>query len=296
MECTVSEAPLGSVAAPADRLDEVVRSITEVSTLPQVALEVMRIANDPGSDAADLRRVVENDPSLAARIIRLVNSAAYAARTPVTNLQQAISFLGFSQVRNLAVTATVSELFRSDGLVGPYRRTALWKHLVTVGICARMVACRCELPQFDDVFLAGLLHDIGIMLEDQYDHDNFRALLENLTDDVPLETAERAALGYAHTELGEALAVAWRFPPATRAAIRHHHASHLYQGAGATTVACVEVANAVCTIKGVPSVGRKLLRAPIEALRALKFTPDDIRVLASDLDREVRQSQALFEL
>src|SRR5262245_6223441 len=81
-------------------LDDAVHMVVEISTLPQVALKVMEVAQDSEAGAADLKAVVEGDPALSARVVRLVNSAAYGMRTPVTNLQQAISYLGFNQIRN----------------------------------------------------------------------------------------------------------------------------------------------------------------------------------------------------
>lgn len=140
-------------------LDSVVRRIDEISTLPHIALQVMEVANEPGSSAADLKDVVEGDAALSARILRCVNSSAYGTRTKVTNLQHAIAYLGLKQIRNLAITASVSELFKKEEAVGSYLRSHLWRHLVSVGICARLIAMRRQFENFEDVFLAGLLHD-----------------------------------------------------------------------------------------------------------------------------------------
>src|SRR5690606_832545 len=105
-------------------------------------------ARNQESNAADLKTVVEGDPSLSARVLRTVNSAAYAVRSKVSNLHQAISLLGFNQIRNLAITASVSDSFKTDNVSGPYRRSGLWRHLVSVGICARLVAARTRMSNF----------------------------------------------------------------------------------------------------------------------------------------------------
>ncbi|NMC20094.1 MAG: HDOD domain-containing protein, partial [Thermogutta sp.] len=109
------------------------RKVHEISTLPQVALNILRVADDPNSSAADLKSVMEADAALSARVIRCVNSSAYGLRSKITNLQQAVAYLGLKQIRNLAVTATVSDLFKAGDGVGPYRRIELWRHLVGVG-------------------------------------------------------------------------------------------------------------------------------------------------------------------
>ena len=101
-----------SYAKAADEAAETVaRRIEEISTLPQVAMHVMQIAADETSGAADLTEAMESDTALSARVLRCVNSSAYGVRRKITNLQQAIAYLGMKQIRNLAVTASVSELF-----------------------------------------------------------------------------------------------------------------------------------------------------------------------------------------
>ncbi|MBI5863851.1 MAG: HDOD domain-containing protein [Planctomycetes bacterium] len=282
---------------PAISLDAAARRVTDISTLPQVALRVMEVAQNPEAGAADLKAVVEGDPALSARVVRMVNSAAYGLRNAVTNLHQAISYLGFSQIRNLAMTASVSEIFRNDAAINTYSRRGLWKHLVSVGVCARLVARRCGEAAFEDAFLAGLLHDIGIVLADQHVHDNFRYMLENALD--PQKTLceiERTVLGFDHCMLGDRVAEAWRFPESARAAIRYHHDSMRYRGTYATIVRCVEIANVVCTLKGCTSIGMRLTRAGIEAFQALGFGREDVVVLATDLDREIRENGELFEI
>lgn len=268
----------------------------EISTLPQVAMHVLEIARNPESGAADLRIAVEGDPALSARIVRSVNSAAFGLNQPVSSLHRAISLLGFGQVRNLALTASVSSIFQSAGTIGTYHREELWRHLVSVGLCARLVAVRSRLTEFEDAFLAGLLHDVGIVLIDQHAHEHFVDIIHALDGSEPLCKVEQRILGFDHTQLGNVMAEKWRFPEVVRAAIRYHHNSKLCKSPAAQLVRCVEVANVVCTIKGISSVGRKLVAAPGDAFRELGLSKDDVVVLAKDLDAEIAQNECLFEV
>lgn len=277
-------------------LDAAVRRVAEISTLPDVALRVAEVARNPESGAGDLKNIVEGDPALSARVVRMVNSAAYGLRATVTNLQQAISYLGLNQVRNLAMTLSVSDVFRRDRRIRRYSRRGLWRHLVSVGVCARLIARRRGLAAFEDAFLAGLLHDIGIILIDQVAHDEFVGMILALDPQKSLMENECCALGFDHCELGERVAEAWRFPEVVRAAIRHHHGSTRYRGAGAEIVWCVEAANVVCSLKGVTSIGARLVRPGLDAFHALEFQKDDVVVLAGDLDREIRDNEKLFEI
>lgn len=277
-------------------LAAVVRAVDEISTLPQIALRVMQVANDPSSGAADLKDVVESDAALSARILRCVNSSAYAVRQEVTNLQQAIAYLGLKQIRNLAVTASVGEMFKRDETIGSYSRSGLWQHLVSVGICARLIAMRRRSRNFEDVFLAGLLHDVGIILEDQHVHEGFRRVLESVTEGTPLCETERARLGFDHTALGQEVAENWGFPSAVKDTIRWHHNSPAYQGDQGECVRCVEVANLICSMKGIASVGVSLVEFHPQPLADLGLGKEDIVILAEDLDEEIAQSQSLFQI
>ncbi len=277
-------------------LESLVRRIDEISTLPHIAMRVIEVANDPDSGAADLKQVIEGDVALGARVLRCVNSSAYATRSKITNLQQAIAYLGLQEVRNLALTASVSELFKKDQAIGPYRRSQLWRHLVSVGICARLIAMRRKLDNFEDVFLAGLLHDIGIIFEDQHAHEPFCKIIGHLDPAKTLAAVELEQLGFAHTVLGARVAEAWKFPESTTEAIRHHHTSANYRGEQIDVVRCVEVANLICTLKGITSVGMKLVKSSQPALAGLSLTQEDVEVLVEDLDREIELYASLFQL
>lgn len=277
-------------------IDKVAAQCDEISTLPQVAIHVLEIARSPESGASDLRMAVEGDPSLSARIVRTVNSAAFGLNQPVSSLHRAISLLGFGQVRNLALTASVSSIFQGGSTIGTYQREELWRHMVSVGLCARLVAVRSRLNDFEDAFLAGLLHDIGIVLIDQHTHEHFIEIMNSLDGTEPLCKVEQRVLGFDHTQLGNAMAEIWRFPEMVRAAIRYHHNSTLCKSMAAPIVRCVEVANVVCTIKGITSVGRKLVSTPGDAFRELGLSKEDILVLSKDLDGEIAQNECLFEV
>lgn len=277
-------------------LDVFVRRVQDISTIPAIALKVLQVANDPNSGAADLKDVMETDAALSARVLRCVNSSAYAVRTKITNLQQAIAYLGLKQIRNLAMTASVSEMFRTEVGIEPYRRTGLWKHLVAVGVCARLIAKRRRFANFEDAFLAGLLHDVGIILIDQYSHQRFREIIARLDQGRPLTELERTVLGFDHCQLGEEVARMWNFPENVRAAIAHHHNGVTYRGEEVPIIRCVAVANLICSLRGISSVGRNLVQIPLWAIQGLELTKSDVVVLAQDLDGEIQDNRALFEL
>jgi HD-like signal output (HDOD) protein len=273
---------------------EVARRIQDISTLPHVALRVMEVANNPDAGPRELKEVMEVDAALSTRVLRCVNSSAYALKTKITSLQQAITYLGVKQVRNLALTASVSRLFEKEDRLGSYSRAGLWRHLVGVGICARLVAMRIRSQSFEDVFLAGLLHDIGIILEDQHLHNEFVGVIESLQQGKTLPEVEQERLGFDHTRLGEHMAKLWKLPNGAIDAIRHHHGLRNYEGSYTETIRCIELANFICSLKDVSSVGVHIVAFPRDTILALGLGKDDLVVLAEDFDRELNNNQAML--
>ena len=270
--------------------------ITEISSLPDVALRVMEIASDPESGLHMLKRVVEADVSLCARVLRCVNSATFGLRREIADVGQAVSYLGFNQVRDLAITATVCELFKKAPHVGTYDRGGLWRHLVAVGVVARMIAIRRKVAGFESAFLCGLLHDMGIILFDQSAHAAFRAVIRRLHANATLADVEQSVVGWDHMQLGHEVGSRWKLPRSVLEAIAHHHDPQRYAGPHQELVHSVSVANVLCSIHGISSVGLNLVGLAGESLVALDLDRSDLKILAGDLDAELNRHQHLFDI
>ena len=218
-------------------------------------------------------------------------------RQKITNLQQAIAYLGTKQIRNLALTVSVSDLFRREQCIGLYRRRELWRHMVAVAVCARMMGRELRLKAGpDDVFLAGLLHDIGIILEDQYVHTQFFAVIRMLDRDHSLPSREREVLGFDHARLGDAVCRRWQFPEMICDVVRYHHNSNRCQSEHRQAVQCIDVANTICTLQGMPSVGLELVSFCPTSLADLSLTKQRVLQFAEQLDEELQTNAELLRL
>ena len=154
-----------------------------------------------------------------------------------------------------------------------------------------------RLRHFEDVFLAGLLHDLGIVLEDQHVHGSFVETIQSARAGKTLVDVEQAHLGFDHTLLGEKVAQQWNLPNGVADAMRYHHDSAACQGNYWDTVQCVEVANYLCSAKKHSSIGMQLVKLPGRCgLAAFGMETDDLLVLAEDLEREFETHQTLFQL
>jgi len=276
-------------------LGKLLQRINEVSTLPNMLQEIIRVTNDPNADAMTLGHVIERDPAVAARVLRCANSVAYGLRHRIDSLQMAISYLGFSQVRNLAMSASICKVFQNDIQLGNYTRHGLWHHMASVAITARLIAHQQGVRNPDEVFLAGLLHDLGIILEDQYMHEPFAHMMRHFPASYTLVQAEREVFGFDHTELGARVADMWQLPAAVRDTIRHHHNLY-YDTPHAQTIACVELANVMCSIKGVRSVGVPVSRISPSVIKHLRLRKGGVNKLIEEMFVQIEQNEQLLRL
>jgi len=270
---------------PEELVQRLFKRISEVSSLPAVAMQIIEVANDNSAGADDLLEAVQIDAALAMRIMRTVNSSYYSLQNKVADLKLAITLLGFKEIRNLAMTAYVAQLFKRGTGHGSYSREGLWNHLVGVGAVARLIAETSGRVAPREAYLAGLLHDLGWILMDQYLHKPFCQIVDSLDDGVPVRELERGICGFDHTELGEFVARQWNLPDHLTASIRHHHAPLDYSGEHRKMVLTVALANFLCHAKELSSLGVADMRVPpSDVFNGLGLTKAEVASIWERLD------------
>jgi len=283
--------------ASSDRLHTFVDGIKDVLSLPDIAQRVLNVVNDDESSAQDLHKVVESDPALVARLLRTANSSKFGLSVRIDSVQRAVAILGSNMIKNLALTISIAESFKGDVTIGTYSRKGLWKHLVTVAVASRLLAEQCGLPQSDEAYMSGLLHDLGFILLDQHNHELFVQLIENTEPNTPIVELEHQILGFDHTKLGAALAEKWGFPSVVVNSIRFHHNSPLCPREFRKIVGVVEVANFLCTESGISSIGRHHVARPSRStLDDLSIRVVNLEKLLPDLDEELQKYDEVFDL
>ncbi len=267
-----------------------------LSSLPMSAHRVIEVVSDSGSDASDLEQVISMDPTLTAKLLRVTNSAYYGFSDPVADIRRAIVILGFNSVRSLALSISVCDLFRSEDKIGLYSRAQLWQHSVTVGVASKMICRRMGLGESEEGFVGGMLHDIGMVIEDQYAHDLFvQALQATEAGEGELWQNEREILGIDHAELGRRLLAKWRFPGSLATAIGLHHRPSL-AGEGAELAHVLHVADFIACAKKISHGVRDVVPPELESLRRLGLAKKDVMVIFEDLDEELSKAREFFDL
>jgi HD-like signal output (HDOD) protein len=207
-----------------DSIKKIISAVQTLPTLPQVAVKVNQLIQSPTAGAAELARVVELDQSISAKILSLVNSAFYGLSRKVSSIQEGIAYVGMKSISQLVLGIGVIQSLkgREDGR---FSRKALWLHSVGTAVVSRSLARankRHKSPE--DVFTAGLLHDLGKVALDTASPELFDRVLDELAKGPSeFHAAERAALGVDHCRIGEWVSRSWELPALTIAVIRHHH-------------------------------------------------------------------------
>jgi HD-like signal output (HDOD) protein len=193
-------------------------------TLPEVALQVRRAVGDPRANAARIERIINADPALSAKLLKVANSPAYRGSSPITNLRLAITRLGINMVRNLATSLVMEQLYQTQATEAIRQRlTAQWRHSTQVATLSEIIARHYTSLKPDEAMLAGLIHDIGALPVLN------RASLapELLQEEAQLDTV----IEKLHTLTGPAVLDAWGFAPyLVTAAAEHEQIREARQG------------------------------------------------------------------
>lgn len=254
---------------------QVVAGLGQLATLPTVTLQIMRLADDPHATGDALDRLLVADPTLGARVLRVVNSAFYGLPGTVTTTGAAIVRLGFAAIRNIAIAASLTRMFRGGRLTLTFDAKDVWRHSVAVAEAARLLARRSKRGSADEALLAGLLHDIGIVVAMQGCRPAFEQLLTALdfNDEAVYADAEREYLGTTHALLGAELSRRWGFPATLASVAEHHHAPMVLDVSVRTLPALVHVADHLAVRAGegyARTVGGETLDPAVVAWLGLK--------------------------
>jgi len=207
---------------PKVKLEAIIKQIKALPTLPAVAQQMLSHLEDDDISLDDVAEKVAHDQSLAAAMLRLANSSYYGNNSKVVTLQQAVTLLGITQVKNLIRLTAVNHGFTTIHS-HKFNFKAFWRHSVATAECAELISRTLHMKH-DFAFTAGLLHDIGrLVLASCFPAQYDQVLTYRQKHDCYLLEAEHAVLSIDHIEAGLCLAEHWQFSEAICDAIRGHH-------------------------------------------------------------------------
>lgn len=197
---------------------------TSVKTLPHVAIRLSKLISDENSNMQEFEALIRLDPTLVVRLLRTVNSSYYGLRQRVDTISRAVILIGMKNLRNMVVTEALKDIFKPTSDEDVFSRRLLWLHSSAVAICNQMISERIFAQNGEDAFLCGILHDIGMIIEDQVVKDLFFQTCKNYEPgSKPITDYERGIIGTDHCAVGHLLACDWKLPMDVQEGILKHH-------------------------------------------------------------------------
>ena len=245
----------GQAAQQQTTAEELVKDVVNLVSLPEVYLRLNEMIDNPHCSTQELGEVIGQDPSLTARLLKMVNSSFFGFPQRVETVSRAVTVIGLQELRTLVAAAAAVHTFSKlpNQLVD---MVSFWRHSVYCGVTARLLAKKCHVLHSERLFIAGLLHDIGhLIMYFKLPEIAHEAIMRAKVGAEPLVEVERELMGFDHADVGRALLVEWQLPQSLQDAVGYHH--HPAQAKRHTLeAAIVSLADGITHIAELPSSRR----------------------------------------
>jgi putative nucleotidyltransferase with HDIG domain len=258
-------------------------------------MKLMNVIYDPSSTLDQLVDVIKYDQAVTGEVLRLCNSAYFGLSRTITSLHEALLCLGAIKVLQLVMSVHTNSMLSQEQQGYGLERGALWKHSVAVALTAATVAQRIETCNVNVAFTAGLLHDVGKVVLNEYVAKEFAEIVQLVTEEnIAFSEAEHKVLGFSHQEIGGRIAEIWRLPDTIVQSVRWHHEPGALDPPD-VIVDVVHVANCICLLFGI-GIGKAGLwcRADNDVLKRYGLQGGDLELIGAQMLVDLKQVEQLF--
>ncbi|MFW6296872.1 MAG: HDOD domain-containing protein [Desulfosalsimonas sp.] len=232
-----------------DQMEKIIETAGALPPMPQVIARAGKVLSNERAGFKEIAKVLETDQAMAARVLRLANSAYYGVKVPVVSVQQASALLGFKTLFTMIVVVNSSKMMgkQLEGYCIEARDN--WKHSLFTAIGAKSIAEEKFPELIDEAFMAGLLHDAGMLILDPYVKKEKKRIESHLKHGRSIEQAESAIFGFNHAQLAAEYLKKWMLPASQTHAIEFHHYPSRSEG---DILSCIlHAADAMANLQGV---------------------------------------------
>ncbi|MBI1756102.1 MAG: HDOD domain-containing protein [Fimbriimonas ginsengisoli] len=264
--------------------------------LPQIVTSVIKMADDPDASPRQMERLIEHEPAITAKILRVANSAFYAM-DPVPTIGRAIGVLGMNSIRSLVVSVAYQQFVSTKAVSTRFDRFAFWQHSLATAIGSRILAKLLLPARAEEIYGAGMMHDVGILVIDRFCPDELDECIAVANEQgISLCEVERHTYGYDHAEVGGLLAERWGLSGMLPTVIGLHHRLQ-----SATeheeAIALVSIANTVAHQAGFTNQLRKCVEDFDPAARMkMDIADEQLDVIKAVVTQEVAKAQEAFQI
>ena len=267
---------------------------TTAKTLPHIAIKLTKLISDENSTMQDFEKIIKMDPTLVLRILRGANSPYYGLRQKVNSISRAVVIIGINNLRNMIVTEGLRDIFKGKNSKNAFSRNRLWLHCVAVSICSQMIMERIFGLNGEDAFLCGILHDIGMIVEDQTAPDLFYRVCNTYDENSKLITDyEKEIIGTDHCEIGHLLAKDWQLPVDVQEGIQHHHKTMDHVSPSSLT-GVIQLAEYIASQLDYTAISGMKAKLSLPLADHIRNNVKEYKALVRDLPNEMSKAKDLY--
>ncbi|WP_321491997.1 HDOD domain-containing protein [uncultured Desulfobacter sp.] len=270
---------------------------TGLKTVEPVAVRLVKMINEDTSSLKEFEAVIRADPTLVLRILKLINSSYFSLRTKIKSVSEAIAYIGMDNLRNMIVLDAVKNIFSQDSSTPEFSRKRLWAHCAVTSICCQMVAERIFARKGEDYFLCGILHDTGLIVEDQVAPEKFKTFCRTFSPQTQALTEhEQMVMGTDHTIIGYLLTLKWGMEPDLCRGIKYHHniLNEVEPHSHAGILQIAEYLAARIGYEAFPEIHTRI-GSPL-LLSHIKENIMEYRAIADDMPQEIQRVREIYAL
>ena len=267
-------------------------AVEKMPAFPKSVQRVLEITRDINCQPKELVMVIEKDPVMTMKLLRILNSAYYSFPNPITSVNQSVVYLGINTVKNMALSFAAAGMLPKQNAAG-FDMQRYLMHSLTTASLARLLCQKFGDGATDptDCYIAGLLHDFGKVVFAQFMPEEFKealALSGELA--IPLHDAEQEIIGVDHSLAGAMLVEKWQFPKLLSDTIRHHHGSISSEN---TVESCLFIADQISKKLSMGDSGNLIVEElPPDLVKHFGGNMDDIILRLGDLSKMVEEAES----
>jgi putative nucleotidyltransferase with HDIG domain len=276
---------------------QIEKFIKRMPSLSTTVGKVLEVCSRTDASPNELNKVISLDPVLTGQVLKLINSAYYSLLNKITSLTRAITMLGMNTVKNMALSTAIIKTMSGAKKSKALPTSRFWQHSIGVGVSAKLLAIACDMPisQREEMFIAGLLHDLGkVPFGDEY----IEVLNLAKKEQRSLIEVEREMMGIDHQEVGMMIAEKWKLNTVISSCIGDHHDATEVMEESRRQVAFVSLANTYINILDIGYAGDPFPNADdVEnLLDIVGLSWQDYGAIGEDVEKEIEKAQIFLQI